>query len=58
MELKDEVGSIPITYNYLEGDYEYIENPKVIHFTNGGPWHETWDGDYKNKWIKQYEELI
>ena len=42
----------------LEGAYEYIENPKVIHFTNGGPWHETWDGDYKNKWIKQYEELI
>jgi lipopolysaccharide biosynthesis glycosyltransferase len=58
MEWTDEVGSIPITYNYLEGDYEYIENPKVIHFTNGGPWHETWDGDYKNKWIKQYEELI
>jgi len=58
MEWADEVGSIPITYNYLEGDYEDIENPKVIHFTNGGPWHETWVGDYKENWINIYKELI
>ena len=30
---------------------------KVIHFTNGGPWHETWDGDYKENWLKVYNEL-
>ena len=58
MEWTDEVGSIPITYNYLEGDYEYIENPKVIHFTNGGPWHETWSGDYSEEWIKVYDEIV
>ena len=57
MEWTDEVGSIPITYNYLEGDYEYIENPKVIHFTNGGPWHETWKGAYGNKWVPEYMKV-
>ena len=57
MEWASSIGSIPLTYNYLEGDYEYIENPKVIHFTNGGPWHESWKGEYGDKWINQYVGL-
>ena len=53
----DNIGSIPLTYNWLEGDYEFIDSPKVVHFTNGGPWHETWSGDYGDKWVSEYEEL-
>ena len=34
-----------------------MENPKVIHFTKGGTWHETWEGDYGDEWIKVYESL-
>lgn len=58
MEWTNDVGSIPITYNYLEGDYEYLKDPKVVHFTNGGPWHETWQGDYGEMWISQYENIL
>ncbi len=57
MSWASSIGSIPLTYNYLEGDYEYMENPKVIHFTNGGPWHETWEGDYGNEWLEVYDEI-
>lgn len=57
MSWASSIGSIPLTYNYLEGDYEYMENPKAIHFTNGGPWYETWNGDYGDEWIKVYDEL-
>ena len=57
MEWTDEVGQIPMTYNWLEGDYPNDINPKVIHFTNGGPWHETWNGDYSEKWIEVYNEI-
>ena len=57
MEWTGEVGRIPITYNWLEGDYSGCTNPKAIHFTNGGPWHETWDGDYSEKWISVYNEV-
>lgn len=57
MSWASSIGSIPLTYNYLEGDYEYMENPKVIHFTNGGPWHETWEGKYGELWINEYESL-
>ena len=57
MEWTDEVGQIPMTYNWLEGDYPNDINPKVIHFTNGGPWHETWHGDYSDKWVEVYNEI-
>jgi hypothetical protein len=57
MSWASSIGSIPLTYNYLEGDYKYMENPKVVHFTNGGPWHETWEGDYGDDWIKVYNEI-
>ena len=57
MEWTDKVGQIPMTYNWLEGDYPSDINPKVIHFTNGGPWHETWNGDYDDKWVGVYNEI-
>jgi len=57
MSWTDEVGSIPLTYNYLEGDYEHMENPKVIHFTNGGPWHKTWNGKFEHHWVNVYKRV-
>ena len=53
------IGNIPLEYNWLEGDYDNnaaIE-PKAIHYTNGGPWHNTWDGDYKDNWLNTYNTL-
>ncbi len=51
------IGNIPLEYNWLEGDYDNSVNPKAIHFTNGGPWHSSWDGDYKQIWLNQYNTL-
>lgn len=31
------VGSIPLEYNFLVGEYDDIENPKALHYTNGYP---------------------
>ena len=31
------VGSIPLEYNFLVGEYENIENAKALHYTNGYP---------------------
>lgn len=55
---KDEnIGEIPLTYNWLEGEYKADHNPKAIHFTNGGPWHETWEGEYSKNWIDVYNSI-
>jgi len=52
------IGEIPATYNWLEGWYNDNIDPKVIHYTRGGPWHETWDGHYKEQWVKTYNKLV
>lgn len=46
-----EIGSIPVTYNWLQGDYPYNENAKAVHFTNGGPWYEHMkEIEYSDEW--------
>ena len=42
----DLIGELPITWNYLEGWYDYgvCPNPQAVHFTRGGPWF----ADYKH----------
>lgn len=37
----NEIGEIPYQYNYLLG-YYFTDDAKVIHYTEGGPWHNEW----------------
>ena len=48
----EEIGEIPLEWNWLEGEYDKPDTPPaVIHFTNGGPWFENWqDVDYADLW--------
>ena len=47
----DKIGSIPLEYNHLVGYYD-SENPKALHFTDGGPWHEdSIDVEYSGEWL-------
>lgn len=51
------IGEIPKEYNWLEGEYGNEIIPEVIHYTNGGPWHETWDGDFKENWLTYFNRI-
>lgn len=46
------IGGLPLTWNFLEGEYTPpTETPKVIHYTNGGPWFPNWqDVDFADEW--------
>ena len=47
----ENVGSIPIIYNYLVGYYK-DGDPKALHYTDGGPWHKDYqDVQYKDEWL-------
>jgi len=48
----EEIGEIPLEWNWLEGEYDKPETPPaVIHFTNGGPWFDNWqEVDYADLW--------
>tara|TARA_B100000809_G_C15133068_1_gene529295 strand:- start:2017 stop:2718 length:702 start_codon:yes stop_codon:yes gene_type:complete len=50
-----ELGDIPITWNWLIGEYGLISTsddilPKGIHYTNGGPFNEVYGQDYEYVW--------
>jgi hypothetical protein len=62
--LKDEeIGSIPLEWNCMDG-YYHLENPKAIHYTDGGPWFgdKYQDTMYAKEWktmwayIKQFKD--
>lgn len=51
------IGSLDLDWNFLEGEYpkpDYL--PRVIHFTNGGPWFDQWKGcDFADLWLSEQE---
>lgn len=56
----EEIGSVPETWNWLEGWCEPPENgyPKAVHYTRGGPWFDDYkDVMYADEWFKYAEAL-
>lgn len=49
------IGSLQLDWNFLEGEYPKPETtPRVIHFTNGGPWFDEWQSvDYADLWLAE-----
>ena len=49
------IGALDLDWNFLEGEYPMPERtPRVIHYTNGGPWFEEWQQcDYADLWVEE-----
>ena len=58
--LKDEeIGSIDHTWNYLVGVYNDIDKPKLIHYTEGGPWFENYrDCEFHAEWKTELYNMM
>ena len=57
LEKDNLIGELPLEWNWLAGEYEYKNDVKNVHFTEGGPWFTEYeDGDYSNDWFKYYGE--
>jgi hypothetical protein len=51
--LEDEklIGALPLEWNWLVGEYEKIQNPKILHYTLGGPYFDEYrNSDYAEEW--------
>lgn len=50
-----DIGALDRDWNFLEGEYPKTETtPRVIHYTNGGPWFKEWqDVDYGDLWLHE-----
>lgn len=49
------IGALDLKWNFLEGEYPKPEaTPRVIHYTNGGPWFDEWqDCGYADLWLQE-----
>jgi lipopolysaccharide biosynthesis glycosyltransferase len=55
----DEIGSLDHTWNYLVGVYNDIKRPKLIHYTEGGPWFENYRNcEFHNEWKDELFEMM
>ena len=55
----DEIGELPITWNFLVGEYDKPAiTPNVIHWTVGGPYIiEYKDADYADLWYQERQSM-
>ena len=58
--LKDEeIGELDHTWNYLVGVYDDIETPKLIHYTEGGPWFENYRNcEFNELWKSELYDMF
>lgn len=49
------IGALDLDWNFLEGEYPMPRTtPRVIHYTNGGPWFEQWQScDFADLWLHE-----
>jgi len=54
-----EIGELDHTWNYLVGVYDDIEKPKLIHYTEGGPWFENYrDCKFADLWKQELYDMF
>lgn len=52
----DEIGSISLDWNTLD-DYYELDNPRAIHYTDGGPWFTKYmETYYTQYWLDEYDD--
>lgn len=53
----ENIGALSLDWNCLD-DYYLLDNPKAIHYTDGGPWFEGYENTmYSDKWNDEYQKL-
>lgn len=58
LENENLIGSIPLEWNWLVGEYSYNSNAKIAHYTLGGPYFKDYkDCDYSDEWFDVYNEI-
>ena len=52
------IGDLPLTWNWLVGEYKYNKNAKIIHYTLGGPWFRKYrDCHYAGEWRAELKHM-
>ena len=53
----ENIGSLPLVWNWLEGEYDFNADAKNVHWTIGGPWNEAYkNADYADEWFAERDD--
>ena len=56
--LDNNIGELPLEWNWLVGEYPYKENIHNLHFTEGGPYFKEYENcEYAKEWFSVYNEM-
>jgi hypothetical protein len=48
---EDEIGDLPLAWNWLVGEYDHNPDARIAHFTRGGPYFAGYEtSDYADEW--------
>ncbi|MGD9921450.1 MAG: glycosyltransferase [Pseudorhodoplanes sp.] len=51
------IGDLPLTWNWLVGEYDYDPEARIVHFTRGGPYFANYrNSDYADEWAAMLEQ--
>lgn len=52
------IGSLPLEWNWLVGEYAYRADARIVHYTLGGPYFAEYrDCDYADEWFAEFESM-
>ena len=59
LENEEMIGSLPLEWNWLVGEYPYKEDVKNVHYTDGGPYFNDYNTcDYSSEWFNIYTNTV
>jgi hypothetical protein len=52
------IGSLPLEWNWLVGEYDYRPDARIVHYTLGGPYFEEYRRcHYAEEWFAEFESM-
>jgi hypothetical protein len=52
------IGSLPLEWNWLVGEYPYRPDAKIVHYTLGGPYFNDYRScDFADEWFAEFESM-
>jgi len=55
----DTIGSLPLSWNHLVGEYPPNPTAKMLHYTIGGPWWPEYQTcDHADVWFQEYAAMV
>lgn len=59
LESEDLIGELPPVWNHLVNEYDYRDDAKIVHFTDGGPYFDEYrNDDYADEWFAARERVL